>query len=80
MKVSQAVAMRIREILAEKKMSQYKLEKLSGLSKGTMTSLMYARYRGVNLTTLIVIIRTLGISIDEFFKSSLFSEENLEDL
>lgn len=80
MKVSQAVAMRIREILAEKNMSQYKLEKLSGLSKGTMTSLMYARYSGVNLTTLIVIIRTLGISIDEFFKSSLFSEENLEDL
>ena len=62
MKVSQAVAMRIREILAEKNMSQYKLEKLSGLSKGTMTSLMYARYSGVNLTTLIVIIRTLGLS------------------
>mgnify|MGYP002518983187 CR=1 FL=1 len=80
MKVSQAVAMRIREILAEKNMSQYKLEKLSGLSKGTMTSLMYARYSGVNLTTLIVIIRTLGLSIDEFFKSPLFSEENLEDL
>ena len=78
MKVSQAVATRIREILAEKQMSQYRLEMNSGLSKGILTSLMYARYKGVNLTTLIIVIRTLGISIDEFFNSPLFSEENLD--
>ena len=40
MKVSQAVATRIREILIEKQMSQYRLEMNSGLSKGTLTSLM----------------------------------------
>ena len=39
---------------------------------------MYAKYKGVNLTTLIIVIRTLGISIDEFFNSTLFSEENLD--
>ena len=78
MKVSQAVATRIREILAEKNMTQYRLEMNSGLSKGTLTSLMYARYKGVNLTTLITVIRTLGIPIDEFFKSPLFDEENLD--
>ena len=78
MKVSQAVATRIREILSQKQMSQYRLEMNSGLSKGTLTSLMYARYKEVNLTTLIIVIRTLGISIDEFFNSSLFSEENLD--
>lgn len=78
MKVSQAVATRIREILAEKNMSQYRLEMNSGLSKGALTSLMYARYKGVNLTTLITVIRTLGISVDEFFKSPLFNEENLD--
>ncbi len=78
MKVSQAVAQRIREILADKKMTQYRLEINSGLSKGTLTSLMYARYKGVNLTTLIVVIRTLGITVEEFFKSTLFNENNLE--
>lgn len=78
MKVSQAVATRIREILAEKNMTQYRLEMNSGLSKGTLTSLMYARYKGVNLTTLITVIRTLGITIDKFFKSPLFDEENLD--
>lgn len=78
MKVSQAVAERIRQILAEKKMTQYRLEMNSGLSKGTLTSLMYARYKGVNLTTLITVIRTLGISVEEFFASPLFDEDNLE--
>ncbi len=78
MKVSEAVAERIREILKEKKMTQYRLEINSGLSKGTFTSLMYARYKGVNLTTLITVIRTLGISVEKFFESKLFSEENLD--
>lgn len=78
MKVSEAVATRIREILNQKNMSQYKLEQNSGLSKGTLTSLMYARYKGVNLTTLIIVIRTLGISVDEFFDSQLFNEDNIE--
>ncbi len=78
MKVSQAVAARIREILAEKNMTQYRLEINSGLSKGTLTSLMYSRYKGVNLTTLITVIRTLGISVDDFFRSPLFNEENLD--
>lgn len=78
MKVSKAVATRIRELLAEKNMTQYRLEINSGLPKGTFTSLMYARYNGVNLTTLITVIRTLGVSVDEFFSSPLFSEENLD--
>ena len=78
MKVSQAVSTRIREILAQKNITQCRLEMNSGLSKGTLTSLMYARYNGVNLTTLLVVIRTLGISVDEFFKSPLFDEENLD--
>lgn len=78
MKVSEAVATRIRQVLDDKKMTQYRLEMNSGLSKGTITSLMYSRYKGVNLTTLIVIIRTLGISIDEFFNSPLFSDGSLE--
>lgn len=78
MKVSEAVAKRIKEILSEKNMTQYRLEMNSGLSRGTLMSLMYSRYNGVNLTTLIVVIRTLGITIDEFFKSPLFDETNLD--
>ena len=78
MKVSEAVATRIRQILEEKNMTQYRLEQNSGLNKGTLTSLMYARYKGVNLTTLITVIRTLGITIEDFFSSPLFNDDNLD--
>ena len=59
----------------------------SGINMGNIKSKAYdqqikeitnARYKGVNLTTLITVIRTLGITIDEFFKSPLFDEENLD--
>lgn len=78
MKVSQAVAERIRQILSQKNISQYRLEINSGLSKGTFTSLMYARYKSVNLSTIITIAQTLDISLEEFFRSELFKNENLE--
>lgn len=78
MSVAKAVTARINEILREKDLTWYKLERVTGLSKGTIIGLQYSRYKGVNLTTLVVIIRALGVSVDEFFKSPLFSEENLD--
>lgn len=78
MKVSTQVARRIREILDNKQMSLYKLEKLSGLSEVTYNSLIYEKYKSVNLSTLITIIRTLGVSLSEFFDSPLFDDESLD--
>lgn len=79
MKVSEAVAKRIRELTNAKKTTLYKIYQQSGLSQSTFNYVIYAKYKGVNLTTLIAIIRTLGISVAEFFESPLFSEENLDD-
>ncbi len=78
MTISKAVTERINELLIDKNMSWYKLEQITGLSKGTIIGVQYNRYKSINLTTLVIIIRALGISIDEFFKSSLFNEENLD--
>ena len=78
MKISKAITTRINEMLIEKDLSWYKLEKITGLSKGTIVGIQYSKYKSVNLTTLVIIIRALSISIDEFFKSPLFSEENLD--
>ena len=78
MTISQAVTARINEILREKDMTWYKLEQITGLSKGTIIGIQYSRYKSINLTTLVIIIRALDISIDEFFKSPLFNEENLD--
>lgn len=78
MTISQAVTARINEILREKDMTWYKLEQITGLSKGIIIGIQYSRYKSINLTTLVIIIKTLDISIDEFFRSPLFYEENLD--
>lgn len=78
MKTSEAVATRIKEILEQKNMTQYRLHIDSGLSRGTFMSLMHGRYSGANINTIFTIIRTLGISVSEFFNSPLFDEDNLD--
>lgn len=78
MTLSEAVAKRVKQLLFDRKMTQYKLEQLSGLNHGTMTSFLSGRYKSCNLTTLVLIIRAFGMTAKEFFDSPLFDFENLE--
>lgn len=78
MKVCKAVVTRIREVADAKNISLYKLQKNSGIPEGTFLSLIYGNRKGVNLSTLLQLIQTLGISAKEFFDSPLFDEENLD--
>lgn len=77
MNISQAVATRIRELLKQNKMTQYKLEQISGLSHDTVKSIMKGKSKGVNLKTLILIAYGFGISVVEFLNCDLFKYENL---
>ena len=78
MTISKAVTTRINELLVQKNMSWYKLEQESLLSKGTIVCVQYSKYKRVNLSTLITIIRALNITVPEFFDSPLFLEDNLD--
>lgn len=77
MSISQAVATRIKELLKEKKLTQYRLEQNAGLSHDTVKSIMKGKAKGVNLKTLIVISDGFGITVSEFLDSDLFLYENL---
>lgn len=77
MKVSKAISMRIREILKEKNITQYRLEISSGISHATMMDIMNARRESCNVKTLIIIIRTLGITVSEFFDDPIFESDEL---
>lgn len=77
-KVSEVVVKRIKEILYEKHMSIYRLEKVTAMSHNTMQTLMRADNNSVNLKTVLLVIRGLGITTAEFFNSSLFDDENLD--
>ena len=78
MKVCSAVVKRLRELADSKNISLYKLQKDSGIPEGTFLSLIYGNRKGVNLTTLLQLIQTLGVSPKEFFDSPLFNEDNLD--
>ncbi len=78
MKLSTAVAMRVSAILREKNMSQYRLEKNIAMPHNTMKSLMGERNKGVNLKTVMQIIKGLDMTTAEFFDDPIFEREDLE--
>lgn len=78
MTVNNAVAMRIRELLKEKKMSQYRLERKSGIQHGSMQCIMNGRNKTVTLSTIIMIANGFDISLIEFLDSEIFRSEDLE--
>lgn len=77
MDISKAVSLRIAELLLEKNMSQYKLEKEAGLSHETLKSIMKGKAKGVNLKTIIAISYGFNISVSEFLNCEYFKYENL---
>lgn len=78
MKISEAIALRIRELLKQRNMTLYKLEKESGVLHGTMSNIMYGRNKGVTLTVIIQISKGFGISYQEFLNSPYLEEINLD--
>lgn len=76
--VSNAVVKRIKELLERKNMSIYRLEKITAMSHNTMQTLMRADNNSVNLKTVLLVVRGLGITAEEFFASPLFEDEDLD--
>ena len=77
MTLSEAVAIKIRKLLKEKKMSQYRLEQNAGISHGTMNSFLNGRYKSCNLTTVVLIIRSFDMTVSEFFDDPIFESDDL---
>ena len=78
MTLNQAFAKRVREIIDEKKTTQYKIQQATGLYHSTMNCLMNGKYKASNFKTMALVIRALGLSLNEFFDSPLFDFDNLE--
>lgn len=78
MKLNKAFALRVREILKEKGMTQYKLAQETGLYHSTMTDILNCKYQTPNFRNMSLIIKALGMSMKEFFDSDLFNFDKLE--
>lgn len=59
-------------------MTQYQLYIRSGVPKSTIGNVINCSYDSVKLRIIHEMCQGLGISLDEFFHSPLFDEDNLE--
>ena len=75
--ISEAVALRTKELLKEKNLSQYRLEQNMGLSHETVKSIMKGKTRGVNLKTVLVLAEGFKMTVADFLNSDLFLYGNL---
>ena len=78
MTVNDAVAKRITQLLAEKKMTQYRLEQQSGIQHGHMQWIMSGKSKTVALSTVMMIANGFGMTVIEFLNDDMFLFENLE--
>lgn len=78
MTVNDAVAKRITQLLAEKKMTQYRLEQQSGIQHGHMQWIMSGKSKTVTLSTVMMIANGFDMTVIEFLNDDMFLFENLE--
>lgn len=77
MKISEAVAQRIKGLLFKKKITQYRLERNMAIPHNTMITLMNAKHDSVNLKTIILIAKGFDMTLNEFFNDPIFNYNNL---
>lgn len=75
--VNDAVAKRIIGLLAEKKMTQYRLEQLSGIQHGHMQWSMSGKSKTVTFSTVLRLTNGFGMTVLEFLDNDIFLYENL---
>lgn len=76
--VNHALALRISELLKEKKMTRYRLAMNSGVTHSTLKNIIHETVKDNLLSTTILIACGFNMTVSEFLDSPLFLEENLE--
>lgn len=80
MNIANATAKRVSQLLLEKKMTQYRLAKITCISDQTLLDLLHCRTKDINSNTVFLIASAFGMKLKEFYDSPLFDEDNIEAL
>ena len=78
MTVNDAVVKRIRELLEEKKMTQYRLEQLSGIQHGHMQWIMSGKSKTVTLSTVLLLANGFGMTVLEFLDDDILDTWSID--
>ena len=79
MQFSKAVALRIRELMKERQLTQYALAKRSGISTSTLNTVLSGKLPGRIDTTMLNICRGLDIELADFYNSECLKRKNIAD-
>ena len=77
MNVCEAVAKRINQLLKEKGMTQYRLERKSGIVHGSLACIMNGRNKTVTLSTIYMLERGFDMTIIEFLDNDILLSEDV---
>lgn len=78
MTLNDAVAKRINNLLRERKMTQYRLERNSGLIHGALDRILNGQNKTVTLTTIYKLARGFDMTYLEFLDDDIFKNELIE--
>lgn len=78
MTLNKAFALRISNILINKNISKYKLEKDSGLTHSALRYIFNEVNTDVKFSTIVKVVDALGMTLTEFFNDDVFKLANLD--
>ena len=76
--LQRAIALRISNLLIKNNMSRYALCKKIVMPEQTLKNIIDERNKDIKLSTIAKIAEGFNLSIEEFFKDSLFDKETLD--
>ncbi len=77
MKLSEAIGIKVKNLLAERGFSQYELYKRGGIPRSTICDVINNKKNRVSTDTVYQICCTLEITLEEFFSDPIF--KNIDD-
>jgi len=78
MNLNRAFAIRLTNLLNEKNITKYRLEKETGISHSALRYIFNEVNTDVKFSTIVKVCDVLGVSIKEFFDDDIFNIENLD--
>ena len=78
MTVNEAVVIRIKKLLDEKQMSQYRLEQNAGIVHGSMQCIMNNRNKNITLGSILRIAKGFHMTPADFLNDDIFLSADIE--
>lgn len=78
MKIGEAIAIRTKNLLLEKNITQYRLKKDMAIPHSTLINVTRAKREAGSVKTIFQVCKGLKISVSEFFNDPIFDSPDLE--